>query len=402
MSITKLTHWLTVAAAALLLIAPSARAQHDPLPHDYTPFIDPLAFNPDFQFFAPAELGDFGRPPEPNTGWFGAYNRMYIYVSRPDNHGAPPGGNPSTGNPYTDGDFTWGNRIDLGYMTEDDTGWWFTGIHIDGPNKYNVLVHPQINRFIEEGDGGGGGDDDDDDDDGAAIFPIRDRNNPLTGARDLFLGDSLNVADLSGFELNKVWRMDPLHNGGTLEPFVGFRYMKFIDFFRRESYIRLDETGIPLPLPSEDEVLERITVLTTDWENHMVGGQVGIRWAQPKGRWLLSGETRAFATQAFQDWHGRDLTLETLYDGGTTGAGVVAEHFRQIDEFDHNAEFVFGFDVRAESAFELTRDISLSLGAHIMHFAQGVARGPLPASDEEFDPQDLTMVGFTFGVTINR
>lgn len=407
MSITKFTLRLTLAMAALVLIAPSARAQHDPLPHEFTPFIDPLTFNPDFQFFAPAELGDFGRPPDPNTGWFGAYNRMYIYVTRPDYVNPPILDPPPTpvlgGDSTTSGDFTWGNRIDIGYMTEDDTGWWLTGIHIDGPNKYQTLVHPLINRFNEEdvdeddgGDGTGG------DTAQTEVFPQQDRNSILTGARDVFLGNSLNVADLSGFELNKVWRLAPLHRGGILEPFVGFRYMKFNDYFQRENYDRFDENGVPVAGPSETEVLEQITVDATEWQNHMVGGQLGIRWSERKSRWLLSGETRAFATQAFQDYHRRDRTFSILYDGGTTGSQVIAEEYLETNIYDHNSEFVFGFDVRAESAFELTRDVSFIMGAQVMHFAKGLARGPYAADEEPFDPEDLTMVGFTFGVTVNR
>jgi len=72
----------------------------------FTPFIDPDHFQPDFQFFAPAELTEYGGEPVGKTGWFATYDRLYIYVSRPQNEAS-----------YTDGDFTWGNRFDVGYMT---------------------------------------------------------------------------------------------------------------------------------------------------------------------------------------------------------------------------------------------------------------------------------------------
>jgi hypothetical protein len=88
---------------------------------------------------------------------------------------------------------------------------------------------------------------------------------------------------------------------------------------------------------------------------------------------------------------------QILYDGVGTGTGSCRRSIRS--PFRGNDEnFVYGFDVRAESAFELTRDISLTMGAQFMHFAQGVARGSVLA----FNDEDLTMVGFTFGVQVNR
>ena len=169
MSISKLTYRLAAALVACLLITPcvSAQTRHE-LPlfgdHELTPFIDPNAFDPDFQFFAPAELGDFGNPPDPNTGWFGAYNRLYIYVTRPELEQSA-----------TSGDFTWGHRYDLGYMTEEDRGWWFTYMSVHGPNEYDVLRTPLINRFNEDDTSG------DDDDDNPPVFPQQDRNNELSG-----------------------------------------------------------------------------------------------------------------------------------------------------------------------------------------------------------------------------
>jgi hypothetical protein len=136
MSITKFTQSLALALAVLMLHASSVQAQRN---HEFTPFIDPLEFNPDFQFFAPADLGNFGKPPPPKTGWFGAYNRMYIYVTRPELEESA-----------TSGDFGWGNRYDIGYMTDDNTGWWFSGIRINGPNKLRCPSTSRINRFNEE------------------------------------------------------------------------------------------------------------------------------------------------------------------------------------------------------------------------------------------------------------
>lgn len=373
--------FLMLSAAAALFVAQSALGQR---PHEWTPFIDPLQFDPDFQFFAPADLGDFGHPDHPQIGWFAQYNRMYIYVTRPENELS-----------RTDGDFTWGNRFDVGYMTDENRGWWVSGMHIDGPHAYDILVIPRINRDNP----------DDRDTPGAQqpnppIFPPQDRNDVITGSRDFRRHISLNVARLSGFELNRVWRLDPLHYGGVLEPFVGFRYNKFHDHTRRDSYRRFDPTtGFPSsPFPNDTDTVEEIINDLAWWDNNLVGGQLGIRWSEQKSRWLLSSDLRVFAAENFQSFSARRDTLQILYGGVGTDSDVTTELVTRTGTASHDAEFVFGFDVRAEAAFELTRDISLTTGVQVLHFARGIARGNIASHNDE----DLTMVGATFGINVNR
>jgi hypothetical protein len=77
---------------------------------------------------------------------------------------------------------------------------------------------------------------------------------------------------------------------------------------------------------------------------------------------------------------------------------VTTELVTRTGTASHDAEFVFGFDVRAEAAFELTRDISLTTGVQVLHFARGIARGNIASHNDE----DLTMVGATFGINVNR
>ena len=75
MLVRKAKFWLFL-GIAILFAAPAARAQM------YDPFIEPGHFDNDFQFFAPAEFDDFGGFPDPNTGWYFTYDRMYTNVSR--------------------------------------------------------------------------------------------------------------------------------------------------------------------------------------------------------------------------------------------------------------------------------------------------------------------------------
>src|SRR3954454_6743472 len=77
----------------------------------FQPFVDPGYFNPDFQFFAPAEVDDFGGEEKPNTGIYVTFDRTYVNVSRPIDRFSFGSGN--------QGDFTWGNRMEIGYMKGD-------------------------------------------------------------------------------------------------------------------------------------------------------------------------------------------------------------------------------------------------------------------------------------------
>lgn len=157
----KVRSWLAAVATVIGLASTAQAGDFGPL------FVDPDYFNPDLQFFAPADVDYFGDPAPPTTGWFFTYDRMYMSVSRPDTATRP-----------WDLDMTWGNRFDIGFMTEDDGGWLFSTTHIDGP----------------------------------------------TGEADSA------KASTSSVELNKVWRLDPLFHNGIIEPFAGMRFVKFNDY----------------------------------------------------------------------------------------------------------------------------------------------------------------------------
>lgn len=178
MSILRIPLWLSVLVAAVGLCT---QASAQPYPATtrqfggagfwepdhlglYEPQIPPNYFEPDFQFFAPSDVSTFGGYPEPNIGFFVSYDRLYWNVQRSETSSAP-----------YEGDFTWGNRVDLGYMMDTDHGWLVTAFHLDGPNH-------------EE-----------------------------------------NNADFDSVEINKTFRWKPVGKNYIIEPMIGFRYMKFID-----------------------------------------------------------------------------------------------------------------------------------------------------------------------------
>lgn len=351
----------------------------------YHPFAEPLEFDPDWQFFAPIELQDVEEltpKKRASYGWFGTYDRANIWVSRSDSEASD-----------NSGDFTWGNRFDFGFMTEQDSGWSFTAWHIDGPNVYDNIYQERINRFNED-------DDRINDPDADEIFPRSDRNDATYNERVYIIQDSLNVANYTSFEANKTWRMEPYRYGGILEPLVGLRYAKFKDMSLNDSYFRSDADGDP------DE-LERETLISNFnlVDNQMLLGQLGFRYFKYYKRWMLSTEFRAFAGENFQNRNYRLRQYSTTYDGVGTGSEVtfVDNTTGSFTLAQNNNEFVWGFDVRADAAYQVTRSVSLRAGWSFTDFARGIWRGANPGfGDTNLNDQSVILSGVTFGVTLNR
>ncbi len=371
MSIIRFTSGLAALATALVL-ATSVQAQL------FKPFEFP-EIESDFQFFAPADVDTFGGGPKGKTGWFATYSSLYMAVERPDDAY-------QLTNKYND--FTSGYRFDIGFVDDNLKGWLFTGWQISGPQQTDVQLIERTSRTVD-------GTPDND-----PIFPRRDNNLRLTGDRDLLVYNSINVADLSGFELNRTWLMKPLHHGARLTVFGGFRYIKFVDFFQRDTYTRYDENGNPipplgLPILQADATAEELRSVQAGFTNEMVGGQLGIRWDKDYRRWNFSGDFKGFTFANFQSWNRVISTERTL---GDIGDDPTMTLFEQTGVFAHSSQFVLGLEVRAEAAYRLTRDISLIGGFEFMDLARGVGRGNDPSNND----QSVTMYGATFGVTLNR
>lgn len=412
MSLRKITASLAT-IAALTLLMPQVRAQHeihkgkpwvDPNGNDpdlWQPFVDTTAFPHDFQFFAPTEFGEFGGGPEPFTGWFGTADRMHIYMSRPE---AEPS--------HTEGDFTWGNRFTVGYMSPEDHGWFVEHWHIDGPNHFHeteaervnvIALEDQINStpgtivlrdgeiINEDGELNQG-------------LPRSDQNNHRSDDRRYFIRDSVNVADLTSFELNKSFRLKKLHYGSHLEPFFGFRYIKYQDFWEQSAYSRITDLGVDVgqvpPLTQDPTLLqnERFDRNISTFDNHMVGGQFGARWYKLKGRWNLSSEIRAFMFSNFQFQQTIQTSELTFYDATGVDEEPEGVFLRNTFSNGNATQFVFGGEVRAQAAYAVTRDVAIRVGITFMELGKGVGRG----NNINRNDENVTMFGTTFGIDVRR
>src|ERR1043165_8514220 len=145
MSMIRPIAWLAALVVALAVAASASAQGMPPLTSpgtdhfwEFQPFIDPGYFQSDFQFFAPAEVNDFGGEEKPNTGFYITFDRTDMLVSRPIDRF-------SFGS-QTKMDNAWGNRMELGYMKGDPSGWQGVLWHVNGPNE-TVSVSDFNQRF---------------------------------------------------------------------------------------------------------------------------------------------------------------------------------------------------------------------------------------------------------------
>jgi len=353
--------WLAL-LLAIVGTSAAAHAQH------YQPFIDPGYFgNPDFQFFAPPEVSDFSGGEPPNTGIYASYDRTYVNVSRPSDE--------TSFNSEGQGDFTWGNRWEIGYMTEEKSGWQGFLWHVNGPNENFVSAEDESAVTVTIGGATG---------DLEILDPVQ--------------VDTINQFKMSSFELNKVWRRKEFHNGAVLEPLLGFRYFNARDFYQRQTNF-FEIPIVPVPL-----TLRQVDTEKAMFENQCIGGQLGGRLFRQRGHWLLSGEVKFFAMGNFQTLthqFEQSLLADPLGIPPTGNAIIVVTPFADIGRariYERNTELVWGGEIKGEAAYELTRDISLRVGFVFLDLGQGIGRGNLI----RLNNQSVQMAGATFGFTINR
>lgn len=394
MSVRKLTFGLLV-AAALLAGQRGAEAQ------ERLPIADPFHFDPDFRWFEPvyaADLMDMKPSKRASTGWYGAYDRMRLYYSRPEVNILREG---NTTDYADDLDEGWGDRMEVGYMLESGSGWSASYMNLGGPSAYDTILQERINRLNTEDNIGPG----DDDDSGTfdrfgQLLPSADRNTKQFRERIYELQDSLNVFNGSSFEINKTWRLEPYHYGGMLEPLIGLRYIDLNDYWQQEDYQRFQGLGNLVQLEDPDgNPLEVYSLARAKTDNKMFGGQLGARYFKYMDRFMVSGEFKAFAMANYQSHRSSNEQVLTAYDGvGIDSETVYVVNTRSALAYRDNDEFVVGYDVRADVSYQLTRHFQIRGGFQMIDLGRGIWRGQI---DDRTD-QSVVMVGGTFGIALNR
>jgi hypothetical protein len=308
-------------------------------------------------------VDDFGGEEKANTGLYVSFDRTYVNVTRPIDQFSFGSGN--------QGDFTWGNRLELGYMLGDPSGWQAILWHVNGPNE--TLTNADYLQRIQN------------------LTGQVTQQFPTPGGI-----DSINQLKMSSFELNKVWRLKQYHSGAVLEPFLGYRYMNVRDYFRRDQFTEFLDAG-------GNELLLNNTHFA-QFENQMHGGTFGGRLFRQRGHWLLSCDLRFFGMANFQ-------TLKTnnqfsllpnpdiqFVDGNFVNPIVPGGNIQRNVDYQRATQFCFGGEVRGEASYELTRDINLRVGFVFLDMGQGIGRG----DQLRLNNQAIQMAGVTFGFTVNR
>ena len=413
MSLNRTKTWLTAILIAVVSVM-TTRAEAPSLPNTaptvdlprWSPFIEPDNFGPDLQFFAPFDPSLYGGGDPPNIGFFFDYERLYWNVKRPSQRPINRvgfegdfGANLNiplhqlgdlgllgfTGNRQTgyDGDFTWGNRYDFGFMTDEENGWYGSHTHIAGPAESVHVRQERINR-INTGDTPANPD------------PILVDRNP----RYYDLYATLNSARFSSIELNKVWRRKEFHKGGVFEPFIGARFMTFKDLYRQDGYGRyaLDPDDFPdLNAPNPLGPVEVLVVDRAHFENNLLGGQLGFRYFYEKQHWNISTEFRMFACHNFQYLTRYQDQVVTNYGAAAAQTPVYVLQ-NKARAFDRSDEFTWGGELRVQASYALTRDISFRFGFSFLDLADGIGRG----NDIRDNTEGVQMAGADLGFTINR
>ncbi len=398
MSVRKLTAGL-LTALALLGSFQTVQAQ------DFFQIADPFEFDPDFRWFettSQLDIEDMKPKQRAHYGWFGTYDRMTLFGSRPELD------DPNASE--TKLDQGWGHRYEVGYMSDcGDKGWTFNWTrHSIG--KYHTVARERVNRInLDDLNGGGGnigppfGE----------IVPQDDQNTRGFNTRTYFIQDSENVIDYSSYEMNRTWRMEAYHYGGILEPMVGLRYMNVDDINTRQTYrSSLDIDQVPFTVFGDAEQLETDNTTTT---NDIIAGQFGFRYTKHAvgscggpNRFTFIGDFRVFTGASLQCSTTLQETEITLYDGPGVGAEVDNIINRSTTPVHtRNEEFAIGFDARAQLSYQLTKAISIRGGVQVIDIATGLWRGGPPAGPRNQltggdQDQDLLMAGLTFGLSLNH
>lgn len=389
---------------------------------DYQPLTNTEDFSFQSDWFKPLYKEDFYDGRQPNTGFFFAYDRAYMSVSRKhtaiDNlqYEIRPFDFPGQGGPVsgimtaensTDygGDWTYGNRFELGYMQENDKGWLFNAWKLDNPNVQRHEDNTRRNERTTTLNPNGTTT--------TTTLIVRDTDFRLNPIGDIFL--TLNAFNFYSFDLSRTWRLKPLHNGMVIEPLFGAKYVRIRDHSDRADYVRDFTTPLPFGPPGgAGQTFEGID----DWDgyirelvytdNDMFGGQFGFRSFLRRGRWLISTDLRGFTMNNWQNRE-RNVTAElnseevehTFDDTGALDSFVrprpaTVVDFRNDTFYDQNSRFVYGGELRLEGTFELTQYVAIRGGMNLLVFGDGVGRG-VTGTDEAF-----TAGGVTAGFTINR
>lgn len=417
----------------------------------------------DMDLGAPADLSLYGNYPKPNYGWWGKVDGIYLWFDGPDTTTIGRSGfNPATfdgvrrifqpntlDTGWIDSDWSWGNRLEGGYMGDDDKGWLVSGFSTNTLTKSitaGFLPPVHVNQGIGvsflpavgpdgisllEGFVDVNGDGFDDDINQNTVFgrdgidtgtpngnPPPPFIPPLDGIPDTAaatdFGDLVyfpvffeqiraeNKTKTFNIEVMRVWRRSPFRrHWGMIEWFAGARYFNLNDKFNVDAI-----GGILNPADDEGDVTTN-SYWYTEADNNLIGGQFGLRLTRKIHRLSFIGEGRGFIGANFQNYDIRGALGHGLTPGADNQPLDLGDTV--FHDTEHAVQFAPGGELRVAVNYQVTRAIQFQAGWTGMYF-NGLARAsqsidyriPDMRIRTDDNDQDLFIQGVTFGVEVNR
>ncbi len=292
-------------------------------------FAEPGIFDYDTQMFAPLEFTN-GKQPDPATGFYFTFDKTYLHLN-------------SGGRTSTNGNYMWGNRYDLGWMTDGDEGWGIMFQNSSGSEFFN--------------------------------------------GNDALVSQPMHVeTGFSTFQLNKIYRQQ-LKSGDYFEPYIGIRYMNINDE-------TIEDTTQPVAgTPSPNRFKQNVS-------NDAFGLHAGGRHIRNRGRFRTTTNMALSTLYNQQELLAQDI----LTVGGVVGISQSTasdQAFVPVLDFSHEISYHVSRDiafrtgvlvmylwdgiVRADTATTLLNGNSVFSGA-----------------PQSFDADSTLSAGFTFGFEWNR
>jgi hypothetical protein len=377
-----------------------------------------MNFEPTAEPFAPAETSGYGNGPRPHIGFFGSYERLFWSLGKPSVEAV--GSNTATG-PFFFQSFNlpgvetntvdtgfllangaWGNRWELGYVDTDNYGWMASILDHVSQGQYHVAN----NVWMQFGD-------------------PQNLLNEFIQANTLDLGKGpvrfdvmtfKNITHINGVELMRIYRAAQLHNGGYFELLYGARWLQLEDTFAVSGAMSGSGSGSGTSTTGIVGTFNPLSDSTwsTRIQNNMVGPQIGGRWSNQRGRWILSAEARFLAAANLVNAHqktnlGTNTLVNTAQFLGTLPTPLGLQGLG-TDTRVMTTTFAPVGELRFQVVYQIAANVGLKLGY------TGLVMGDISRASNRIDynspniigilpgniHQSFVSNGFNIGVEFNR
>lgn len=360
----------------------------------------------DAQFFRMPDLTQIGTNPELNYGPFFQYERIYWSLRQPQTtQVGDPGVAAGIGIPndldtgFMKAGFVWGNRFDIGYVQDDETGWRTSIL------KTNTQFNTLSSATPED------------------VFFVNHEPTFITGTP--YVLNTIptfstitisNTTRMVGVELMRSYRYPVQHDGGIWTFLYGARYFQLHDRYDIEA----QTVGGDVAGTATGETLET-SVAPNSWDlgidNNLVGPQIGLEWEHDDNRWVVGTSLRAMFAANFQNatlfGYSGSGTVDVVTAGnpnaGESAVGIPGEPINTFHATRQNVTFAPLGELRLHAEYKVTSNVSLTVG-YTAILASGIGRASdriqyiLPDSGilNGADKQHFFADGISMGFEVNR